>query len=76
MNSLKRAFPKQEHVSAVKSCLRCPSGDQQGKKKESKIGMSTKKTEDFGKWYSELVVAAELISYYDVSGRPDASRPH
>lgn len=36
------------------------------------MGMSTKKTEDFGKWYSELVVAAELISYYDVSGRPDA----
>ena len=33
--------------------------------------MSTKKTEDFGKWYSELVVAAELISYYDVSGRPN-----
>ena len=44
------------------------------------MGMSTKKTEDFGKWYSELVVAAELISYYDVSGRPDAFwlhlRPH
>ena len=38
------------------------------------MGMSTKKTEDFGKWYSELVVAAELISYYDVSGRPRASQ--
>ena len=40
------------------------------------MGMSTKKTEDFGKWYSELVVAAELISYYDVSGRPEAPWLH
>jgi prolyl-tRNA synthetase len=37
-------------------------------KKETQLGMSTKKLEDFPKWYSELVVASELISYYDVSG--------
>ncbi|KAF6262604.1 hypothetical protein COO60DRAFT_1494915 [Scenedesmus sp. NREL 46B-D3] len=37
-------------------------------KKETQLGMSTKKADDFSKWYSELVVASELISYYDVSG--------
>jgi hypothetical protein len=30
--------------------------------------MSIKKADNFGAWYSELVVEAELISYYDVSG--------
>lgn len=37
-------------------------------KKETKLGLSTKKSDNFGDWYSELVVASELISYYDVSG--------
>eukprot|EP00878_Enallax_costatus_P002799 GHUV01002991.1.p1 GENE.GHUV01002991.1~~GHUV01002991.1.p1 ORF type:complete len:549 (+),score=178.34 GHUV01002991.1:215-1861(+) len=37
-------------------------------KKETKLGLSAKKEEDFPTWYSELVVASELISYYDVSG--------
>jgi hypothetical protein len=37
-------------------------------KKETQLGLSNKKGEDFPKWYSELVVASELISYYDVSG--------
>jgi prolyl-tRNA synthetase len=36
--------------------------------KETKLGLSAKKNEDFAKWYSEIVVASELISYYDVSG--------
>jgi len=38
------------------------------KKKETKLGMQTSKKESFTDWYAELVVAAELISYYDVSG--------
>lgn len=37
-------------------------------KKETLLGLSTKKGGDFSKWYSELVVSSELISYYDVSG--------
>lgn len=36
--------------------------------KESKLGLSKSKKDDFSEWYSELVVASELISYYDVSG--------
>jgi prolyl-tRNA synthetase len=36
---------------------------------ESKgLGLKNSKKDNFGEWYSELVVAAELISYYDVSG--------
>jgi len=41
-------------------------------KKETQLGLSTKKGEDFPKWYSELVVSSELISYYDVSGESSA----
>lgn len=39
-----------------------------GKRKESGLGLSVTREEDFGQWYSELVVRSELIEYYDVSG--------
>lgn len=39
--------------------------DQKGKTKE---GMTHKKYEDFGEWYSELVVKSKLIDYTDISG--------
>ena len=44
-------------------------------KKETKLGLSAKKWDDFGSWYSEVVVEGELISYYDVSGPPQCSHP-
>ena len=34
----------------------------------TKLGLHAKKEEDFGEWYSQVVVESELISYYDVSG--------
>merc|ERR1719273_1047357 len=37
-------------------------------KKITKLGLSVKKTEDFAEWYSQVVVRAEMIEYYDVSG--------
>eukprot|EP00244_Chara_vulgaris_P008818 TRINITY_DN3574_c0_g1_i1.p1 TRINITY_DN3574_c0_g1~~TRINITY_DN3574_c0_g1_i1.p1 ORF type:complete len:566 (+),score=166.00 TRINITY_DN3574_c0_g1_i1:84-1781(+) len=37
-------------------------------KKETKLGLSVKKEENFGEWYSELVLLGEMIDYYDVSG--------
>eukprot|EP00897_Mesotaenium_endlicherianum_P004837 jgi/Mesen1/4381/ME000222S03504 len=43
-------------------------GAQHGKKKETLLGLSVKKADDFGKWYSEVVVHGEMIDYYDVSG--------
>lgn len=32
------------------------------------LGVQAKKSEDFSKWYSQLVVRSELIDYYDISG--------
>ena len=38
------------------------------KKKETKLGLAHRKADEFGEWYSEVVVESEMISYYDVSG--------
>ncbi|XP_062009817.1 proline--tRNA ligase, cytoplasmic-like [Rosa rugosa] len=32
------------------------------------IGLTKKKDENFGEWYSEVVVHGEMIEYYDISG--------
>ena len=45
------------------------SGDAK-KKKETKLGLAHSKQASFGDWYSEVVVESEMISYYDVSGKP------
>ncbi|XP_057461675.1 proline--tRNA ligase, cytoplasmic isoform X2 [Actinidia eriantha] len=37
-------------------------------KKETGLGLSSKKDDNFGEWYSEVVVSGELIEYYDISG--------
>ncbi|KAJ3674855.1 hypothetical protein LUZ60_005471 [Juncus effusus] len=37
-------------------------------KKETKLGLTNKKNENFGGWYSEVVVNGEMIEYYDISG--------
>ncbi len=40
-----------------------------GKKSDKKgLGLNNSKATSFSDWYTELVVASELISYYDVSG--------
>ena len=36
--------------------------------KETGLGLSVSMEEDFGAWYSQVVVAGELIEYYDISG--------
>lgn len=47
----------------------CFAGGKGGeKKKETKLGLSASKKDDFGEWYSEAVIQSEMISYYDVSG--------
>ncbi|CAL8472084.1 g11626 [Coccomyxa elongata] len=43
-------------------------GGKGDKKKETKLGLSASKKDDFGNWYSEAVIESEMISYYDVSG--------
>ena len=37
-------------------------------KKETKLGLAVTKAEDFHEWYRLLVLEAELISTYNVSG--------
>lgn len=37
-------------------------------KKETGLGLSVKKDENFGEWYAEVVVSSEMIEYYDISG--------
>ncbi|KAL5730976.1 proline--tRNA ligase [Ranunculus cassubicifolius] len=37
-------------------------------KKETGLALSVKKDENFGEWYSEVVVSSEMIEYYDISG--------
>ncbi|KAL0541731.1 hypothetical protein IC582_021786 [Cucumis melo] len=37
-------------------------------KKETGLGLTNKKDDNFGEWYSEVVVSGEMIEYYDISG--------
>lgn len=39
-----------------------------GKKGANRDGMEASKEDDFGSWYSQLVVKSELIEFYDISG--------
>ena len=39
-----------------------------GKKKETKLGLSAPKATNFSDWYTEALLASEMVSYYDVSG--------
>ncbi|MCX6707630.1 MAG: hypothetical protein NT001_05835 [Candidatus Woesearchaeota archaeon] len=43
--------------------------DNQAKNKDQKdLGITIKKEEDFGEWFSQVIIKAELIEYTDVSG--------
>ncbi|XP_045805042.1 proline--tRNA ligase, cytoplasmic-like [Trifolium pratense] len=37
-------------------------------KEETSLGLTYRKAENFDEWYSEVVVSAELIEHYDISG--------
>lgn len=67
----KKEKPKKEKAPKEKKPQQQGGGGGGGKKevkKETLLGLSVKKAEDYGKWYSEVVVQSELIEYYDVSG--------
>jgi prolyl-tRNA synthetase len=32
------------------------------------LGITFKKYENFSEWYTQLIVRAELVEYYDISG--------
>uniref|UniRef100_A0A8C5M9G7 Glutamyl-prolyl-tRNA synthetase 1 n=1 Tax=Leptobrachium leishanense TaxID=445787 RepID=A0A8C5M9G7_9ANUR len=44
------------------------SGEAQGPKKQTRLGLEAKKEENLADWYSQVITKAELIEYYDVSG--------
>ncbi|RWS31611.1 bifunctional glutamate/proline--tRNA ligase-like protein [Leptotrombidium deliense] len=39
-----------------------------GLKKQTRLGLEVKKSENLADWYTEVITKAELIEYYDVSG--------
>ena len=43
-------------------------GGGKGKKKETGLGVAASKDGDFAAWYTETIVRAEMIEYYDISG--------
>ncbi|XP_017550021.1 bifunctional glutamate/proline--tRNA ligase isoform X1 [Pygocentrus nattereri] len=44
------------------------SGDGQGPKKQTRLGLEAKKEENLADWYSQVITKSEMIEYYDVSG--------
>jgi hypothetical protein len=36
--------------------------------KETLLGVSAKKEEDFPTWYSDVITRSDMIDYYDISG--------
>ncbi|XP_073528020.1 bifunctional glutamate/proline--tRNA ligase isoform X3 [Phyllobates terribilis] len=40
----------------------------QGPKKQTRLGLETKKEENLADWYSQVITKSEMIEYYDVSG--------
>lgn len=65
----KAAKKAKKAAKAAKAAAKAaaPSGPA-GKKGANRDGMEVSKAEDFGAWYSQLVVKAEMIEFYDISG--------
>lgn len=59
-----------EAKKAAKAAKAAAKAAAQGttKKGANRDGMETSKEVDFGQWYSQLVVKAEMIEFYDISG--------
>uniref|UniRef100_A0A914X9Y7 proline--tRNA ligase n=1 Tax=Plectus sambesii TaxID=2011161 RepID=A0A914X9Y7_9BILA len=57
--------PKQAEKAAPQA-----AGGDAGKdgKKQTKLGVETKKSDNYSDWYSQVITKGEMIEYYDVSG--------
>ncbi|XP_050749536.1 bifunctional glutamate/proline--tRNA ligase [Gymnogyps californianus] len=44
------------------------SGESQGPKKQTRLGLEAKKEENLADWFSQVITKSEMIEYYDVSG--------
>lgn len=45
-----------------------PSDSSRVVKKQTRLGIETKKSDNYSEWYIEVITKAEMIEYYDVSG--------
>lgn len=67
----KKAIAKQEKKAMHQSKSKDSGGDSkqnQASKKQTKLGIESKKEDNFADWYTEVIVRSEMIEYYDVSG--------
>jgi len=66
-----KAKKKEAHNVAEK---KGPGGDAKTKgpsqqvAKQTKLGISSKKEENFAEWYTEVITRGEMVEYYDISG--------
>ncbi|KAJ6798553.1 proline--tRNA ligase, cytoplasmic isoform X1 [Iris pallida] len=67
---LSSTFRNPELLGALQFTTAMPPKNAKKKevKKETGLGLTYKKDENFGEWYSEVVVSGEMIEYYDISG--------
>ena len=63
LSKLKKKKKKNAHAAAAGA-----GAGAAAKKKETKLGLSAPKATNFSDWYTEALLASEMVSYYDVSG--------
>lgn len=64
----KAAKEKKKAEKAAKLAAKKANPSAGGKKKMNRDGLEVGKEEDFGAWYSSLIVKSEMIDFYDISG--------
>ncbi|KFP22597.1 Bifunctional glutamate/proline--tRNA ligase, partial [Egretta garzetta] len=62
--------PKKEPLQGQSGNELCSngSGEGQGPKKQTRLGLEAKKEENLADWFSQVITKSEMIEYYDVSG--------
>jgi prolyl-tRNA synthetase len=70
VDRLKGAIEKPKDGDQKPSALvqKKPRDSNKKGQKETGLGLQVSMEEDFGAWYSQVVVSGELIEYYDISG--------
>ena len=63
-----KANKKQEQKQQKNKPKEQISDPKAGGKKQTRLGIETKKNENTADWYTEVITKAEMIEYYDVSG--------
>ncbi|KAG6545038.1 hypothetical protein Mapa_013732 [Marchantia paleacea] len=64
----KKEKPKKEKPAKKEKAPQAAGDGKKEVKKETQLGISAKKDDNFSSWYSQVVTHGEMIEYYDVSG--------